>query len=127
MNDKVPPPTFNPGYPELHPTVTFNTQSPYVSNPDAVPFKPVYEIPVGAVIIQPREQKICGHCMLPFKEYDRRTGISSGILILIIIVSLFILPFILALLCCCEIYKVCPNCGNFTGHPESKDEGTCLC
>eukprot|EP00826_Nyctotherus_ovalis_P048857 TRINITY_DN5805_c0_g1_i2.p2 TRINITY_DN5805_c0_g1~~TRINITY_DN5805_c0_g1_i2.p2 ORF type:complete len:114 (+),score=11.55 TRINITY_DN5805_c0_g1_i2:135-476(+) len=72
------------------------------------------------------EVRVCEYCQLPFKEYDERKGIGRGRLVAIIVMSVLVLPLLL-FIWCCKKYKVCPNCGNFAGLPESKDEGTCLC
>ena len=138
----------DPGYPELNPSASFDTQPAYPPPPQYPPQNPqqyppppyppnqyppvnpgvgASSVPVG-VPVQPYKNKmVCCHCQLPYEEYAIRSGIPCCILISIIILSFFLFPLLLLLLCCCQEYKVCKHCGNFTGHGESVDPGVCLC
>ena len=73
------------------------------------------------------EPLICQSCKRPFIGYETRTGINIFLMILIIILSVLIIPILLAFIFLCKTYYVCPNCRKFTGFQKQKTNFVCLC
>eukprot|EP00826_Nyctotherus_ovalis_P044958 TRINITY_DN4909_c0_g2_i7.p2 TRINITY_DN4909_c0_g2~~TRINITY_DN4909_c0_g2_i7.p2 ORF type:complete len:133 (+),score=25.85 TRINITY_DN4909_c0_g2_i7:121-519(+) len=73
-----------------------------------------------------KEEKTCNNCKKPFSKYDIRHGIHVGIMVLVIILSCLLFVFLLLFLFLCRQYRVCPNCGKFTGDERSNGKNICL-
>ena len=71
-------------------------------------------------------RKVCQTCKREFSDHVKRYGISTCLLILIILLC-FVPLFLLLFICLCEEYKVCPHCGKFSQHEDSNGKGICLC
>eukprot|EP00826_Nyctotherus_ovalis_P039005 TRINITY_DN3708_c0_g1_i1.p2 TRINITY_DN3708_c0_g1~~TRINITY_DN3708_c0_g1_i1.p2 ORF type:complete len:129 (-),score=31.90 TRINITY_DN3708_c0_g1_i1:157-543(-) len=83
--------------------------------------------PVGIPIDLNPYERICHNCNKPFDHYALRTGISIPLLVLTIILSCILFPFLFLLICTIGSYKVCPHCRQFAGDPDSLGNCACLC
>ncbi len=100
-----------------------------LSAPAPPPPQPSVE-PVHVIVVTQQVQpssKICGTCNQPFNNHVSRCGINVSVLILIIVLSLFIPFFLVALCCFFEQYSVCPHCRHFSGHADSNGTNVCFC
>lgn len=128
MQQPTPPqaeyPTFQPAPPQPQ-------YQQYPTHPENPPMGvPVDEPkPSPQVVIISREQPRmqCQNCKTHFVHHTQRYGISWLSLISIIVVSCFLPIMLFLFFCLCRKYPVCPNCGQFTGNPESNEIGICLC
>ena len=122
-------PRFEPmqGAPEQPPqgAPVYIYQSP--SQPPPVPPQPTQPASPNVIIIDQEQQlKICNNCKQSFFKHSERLGISWGLLVLTVILSICMPLFLLLFIAFCHKYPVCPRCGKFTGHGGSTSKNVCL-
>ena len=72
-------------------------------------------------------KRICKNCNKPYNRYEIRNGINIGLMILIMLLTMFTFILVVLFLCFCKQYRVCPNCRNFTEDERSNEKNVCLC